>query len=372
LRVRDITDSTIAATIGQASGQESIFIASQQQVAFGISIPADSSSNDIYFTLAAASSLKWAAVGLGSSEMKGALFLIIYSSASGANVTLSTRTVSGNVEPIYDSGLHVEALAGTGTANGTMTFSGRCANCRSWSGGGSIDVSSEAQDCIFALAPDGPMNSDDYEASLNYHTIYGSFSMNLKQAASSVASPPLLGMTGTESSSGSTLLSDKSTQNWITIIHAAIMVGCFIGLLPFGVIFLRVMDKVRWHAFNQSLALVGIIIGAGFGIYDSMRYNRVGLAESCNDLECLLDIDIFVEQKLQHCPSGRGAAGGHSHGRPVSPGFHPSSHLQTDTPHHQACTYTCMAWPHSHHCWRCRCFPVSASHSCCSVLPPYV
>lgn len=266
--------------IGQVAAQESIFVAPQNQVAFGISIPNDSSSNDIYFTIAAASSLKWAGIGLGSVEMQGALFFIIYSSASGSNVTLSTRTVSGNVEPIHDPGFNVEALAGTGVANGTMTFSGRCTNCRSWSGGGAIDVSSDAQACIYGLASDGPMNSDDPEASLNYHTAYGSFNINLKQAASSVASPPALGTPGNVPNSGSTLLSDKTTQNYTAIIHAVIMVGCFLGLLPLGVIFLRVLNKVRWHAVNQSLALVGIVIGAGIGIYDSTRYNRVCMAKT--------------------------------------------------------------------------------------------
>ncbi len=212
--------------------------------------------------------------------MKGALFLIIYSSASGTNVTLSPRTASGEVEPVYDPSIHVQALVGTGITNGTMTFLGRCTNCRSWSNGGAIDMLSDAQDCIYGLAPEGPMTSDDPAAPLNYHTNYGSFTMNLKQATSSTASPPLLGMPGSMPSSGSALVSDKSTQNWTAIVHAVIMVGCFIGLLPLGVIFLRVMDKVRWHAVNQALAAVGIVIGAGVGIYDSVRYNRVCVAAS--------------------------------------------------------------------------------------------
>lgn len=225
--------------------------------------------------------------------MKGALYLIIYASASGTNVTLSARTASDHVEPAYDSRFDVEALAGTGLANGTMNFSGRCTNCRSWSGGGSIDVASDAQDCIFALAPGGPMNSDDHAAPLNYHTVYGSFSINLKQATSSVASAPLLRMLDTRSSSGSALLSSESTQNWVTVIHAVVMVGCFTGLLPLGVIFLRAMGLVRWHAINQSLALVGVVIGAGLGIYDSMRYNRVRLGILQEDTECCLMLTYF-------------------------------------------------------------------------------
>ncbi|KAH8909415.1 CBD9-like protein [Coniochaeta sp. PMI_546] len=286
----------LAVLIGQASTQGTIFVTPQQQVAFGISIPDDLPSNDIYFSIAASSNLKWAGVGLGSSEMKGALFLIIYSSASGTNVTLSTRTVSDNVEPIYDSGFHVEALAGTGIANGTMTFLGRCTNCRSWSGGGAIDVASDAQNCIYGLAPDGPMNSDDPAASLNYHTIYGSFSVNLKQAVSSLERPPLLGTPGAVPSSGSALLSNKSTQNWTAIVHAVIMVGCFIGLLPLGIILLRVVHKVRWHAVNQSLALVGIVVGAGVGIYDSTRYNRSKSFNTAHQVVGLLVTILMVVQ----------------------------------------------------------------------------
>ncbi|KAK4168211.1 hypothetical protein QBC43DRAFT_296882 [Cladorrhinum sp. PSN259] len=285
-----------AALIGRALAKESIFVSPQQQVAFGVSIPDDKSNSDIYFSLAAASSLKWAGVGLGSSEMKGALYLIIYSSASGTNVTLSARTASDHVEPVHDSRFNIEALEGTGLANGTMNFSGRCTNCRSWSGGGSIDVASDAQDCIFALAPGGPMKSDDPTAPLNYHTVYGSFSINLEQATSSVASPPLLRLPDSRSSTGSALLSSDSTQNWITIIHAVVMIVCFIGLLPLGVIFLRVMCRVRWHAVNQSLALVGIVIGAGLGIYDSMRYNRSKKFNTAHQIIGLLVTILMVVQ----------------------------------------------------------------------------
>lgn len=271
---------------GQASSQEeletsSIFVSpGDQQVAFGISIPRrdpDSSSDndDIYFSIAANSNLKWAGIGLGSSEMSGALYLIIYSSASGANVTLSPRAASGQDEPVYDPSIHIEAMAGTGiTADGIMTFSGRCTNCRSWSGN-AIDLSSDAQDCIYGLAPEGPMNSDDPAAPLNYHTRYGSFTIDLKQAvaaSSRDAEPPRLGF---GSSSGSTLTSEETTENWAGISHAIIMVFCFVGLLPLGIIFLRVMNKVRWHGINQTVAAVGIIIGTGVGIYDSLRYNRV-------------------------------------------------------------------------------------------------
>ncbi|RKU39849.1 hypothetical protein DL546_000831 [Coniochaeta pulveracea] len=290
--------AALGVTIGRALAQGSIFVEPQHRVAFGVSIPDNSSSNDIYFSLAAASNLKWAGVGLGSSEMKGALFLIIYSSASGAKVTLSARTVSDHVEPMYDSEIHIEPLSGTGIANGTMTFSGRCTNCRSWSGGGSIDVSSDDQDCIFAFAPGGPMNSDDFTAPLNYHTSYGSFSINLKQATSWVPSPPLLGLSETESSSGATLLSDESTQNWVTIIHAVIMVGCFIGMLPLGAIFLRVMNKIRWHAINQSFALVGIMIGTGLGIYTSLRYTRSKSFNTAHQVIGLLVAALMVVQFL--------------------------------------------------------------------------
>lgn len=293
---------------GQVSSQESsehgtpsIFVSpgdQQSRVAFGISIPGNEDRNDIYFSIAASTNLKWAGIGLGNDEMDGALYLIIYSSASGKNVTISARTASGHDEPVYDPTIQLKAMAGTGiTADAIMNFAGLCVNCRSWSAtknkkrdsdgdgdGGNedknkIDVTSEDQECIYGLASGGPMNSDDPAASINYHTRYGSFEINLKQAVSSgVAEPPNVVEAlelGSSASSGSKVSEDNTTQNWVAIWHAIIMIVCFIGLLPLGVIFLRVLDRVRWHGWNQTLAAVGIIVGAGVGIYDSLRYTRV-------------------------------------------------------------------------------------------------
>ena len=58
--------------------------------------------------------------------MAGANMFIIYSDASGMNVTLSPRLGRGNFQPNYDSQAQVSLLEGSGVSNGMMTANVRC------------------------------------------------------------------------------------------------------------------------------------------------------------------------------------------------------------------------------------------------------
>lgn len=63
---------------------------------------------------------------------------------------------------------------------------------------------------------------------------------------------------------------------------AAIMILAFGVLMPFGMVILRIMESVRWHAVNQSVAAILAIIGAGLGIYIGTMYNRVSGWQACS------------------------------------------------------------------------------------------
>jgi hypothetical protein len=58
--------------------------------------------------------------------MDGANILIIYTDASGSNITLSPRLGQGEFEPEFNSGAELSLLSGSGIANGVMTANVRC------------------------------------------------------------------------------------------------------------------------------------------------------------------------------------------------------------------------------------------------------
>jgi hypothetical protein len=251
---------------------QSTFVSPAQDLGFGITIP-DDSDTDIYFTIAAPAGISWAAIGLGSSGMRGALVLMVYLSQSENGVTFSPRLATGHNEPVAYPDLKVQSLNGTGVFDDIYFFSARCSNCRSWPGG-SIDVKSTSQPCIFATGPDGYLGSDDTLAPLRFHQRYGSFALDLVHATGPAAVPVISAATNT--SVGAPLLSSQDgKRDWTASFHAVIMIGTFVGLLPMGVLLLRVGGWVRWHAANQGLALVTLTVGLGLGIYISTLYNRV-------------------------------------------------------------------------------------------------
>ncbi|EHA55273.1 hypothetical protein MCOR27_001031 [Pyricularia oryzae] len=275
------------------SQKQSVFVSPDQELAFGITIPDDPASEDIYFTLAGQPALGWTAVGLGADSMAGnALVLMVYASSSNKNVTFSPRLTShGRSEPAPYPDLRFEILPGTGYYNGTLMFRARCFNCRRWPGG-SIDVNSAAQRCIWAAGPSYEVKSDDVAAPLKFHRSYGSFSVNLK-AAQGPGQAPTLNFQTAKKSEGAALTGEPRSgkRDWSALFHGIIMIFCFVGLLPFGLIVLRVGNWPRWHAVNQSIALAGIITGFGLGVHISFKYNR---SRNFNNPHQVIGILIFI------------------------------------------------------------------------------
>lgn len=84
--------------------------------------------------------------------------------------------------------------------------------------------------------------------------------------------------------------STYSDSNWPSIIHALLLCGAFVLLMPTGVIFLRVIPQsVRWHWVNQTLAAALAIIGGLGGLYLSTMFTKSHSYNSAHQL-----VGIFV------------------------------------------------------------------------------
>ncbi|KAJ9637352.1 hypothetical protein H2199_007639 [Coniosporium tulheliwenetii] len=95
----------------------------QDGVCFGLNIPentASSGNGDIFFQISAPTTYSWVALGQGSG-MSGSNIFVIYTSASGNNVTLSPRLGQGHRMPNYNSAAQVTLLEGSGVTDGVMT-----------------------------------------------------------------------------------------------------------------------------------------------------------------------------------------------------------------------------------------------------------
>lgn len=233
--------------------------------------------------------LSWAAVGMGGYKMPGSLMFMIYPSASGKNVTFSPRLATDHTEPEFYRSLDVETIVNaTGLMNETTyVYSAVCHNCRAWRGG-SLDVNSTTQQFIFATGPGGNTGSDSDQASVKLHYEHGAFTMDMRQATGP-AGPAVLNAATADDNEGSALVGDpvEGMNDWVAVIHAVLMIGCFVGLMPFGILILRLGGWVRWHGLNQGVAMVGVIVGLGLGIKAGTLYNRVSLLGNMNEKEYL-------------------------------------------------------------------------------------
>ncbi|KAL2292123.1 hypothetical protein FJTKL_10771 [Diaporthe vaccinii] len=270
-----------AALVTPSLAAQSTFIAPTQSVAFALSIPDDASNDDIYFSVAMARGLSWASIGMGGHKMPGSLMFMIYPSASGKNVTFSPRLATDHTEPEFYPSLDFETLSdanATGLMNETTyVYSAVCHNCRTWRGG-SIDVNSTSQQFIFATGPGGDVGSDSDQASVRLHYEHGAFTMDMRHATGPTG-PAVLNVATADDNEGSTLVGQpvEGMNDWVAVIHAVFMIGCFVGLMPLGILILRLGGWVRWHGLNQGVAMIGVIVGLGLGIKAGTLYNRVSL-----------------------------------------------------------------------------------------------
>ncbi|KOS20305.1 hypothetical protein ESCO_006133 [Escovopsis weberi] len=267
--------SVLAAASDNPPGQ-STFISPDGSLAFAFTVP-DNNNLDVYFSLRVAKKRSWGAIGLGSNEMSGALFLMLYQNEAGTNVTFSPRLAYGNYEPQFYPDLEVDVLDGTGIVDNDLVFHARCRkHCRSWPSGktskGYIDVSSPNSKAIYAIGPEERFKNDAKDAPLKMHEEYGSFTIDMKRTQGRPHLPVLTEDSENEGTTLSTRTSGRS--DWKAIVHGVFMIVAFIALLPGGAIMVRVEKLAKFHKFVQAAAVLLILAAFGLAIPMSFYYQR--------------------------------------------------------------------------------------------------
>lgn len=143
-----------------------------------------------------------------------------------------------------------------------------------------VDFENNSQDFIYAFGPtDRKLRSDEKAADLRRHSLFGHFTLDL--AASSVNTTAgldikELGEIGEWKMNEAQLKGDPTQDSeWASAMHAFMMCGTFIVIFPLGVVFLRLLDRVKWHGWMQGVGLGFLLGGLGLGIWAGTMYNHV-------------------------------------------------------------------------------------------------
>lgn len=260
-------------------GGQSTFVSPDGNVAFAIDI-GENVDTEVYWSLRVKKDLSWGAVGLGSPDMPGALYLIIYKHPDGSSVTFSPRTAYGHYEPKFYEDMKYDILESkSGIKGDYMYMTVRCMErCRSWPAkdttGGVLDVYNTNK-AIYAYGPKEGYHSKEQDAPLKYHKGYGVFEIDVGRTHGKSELPSINDST---TNVGSKLLSEdgfKPKPNWMSPVHGVFMVLSIVLLMPVGVVLLRSGGGVKWHALNQVIATVGVFAGFGIGVANSFYYQRV-------------------------------------------------------------------------------------------------
>lgn len=198
--------------------------------------------------------------------MQNALMFVVYASEDGNNVTLSPRLATGHSQPRYTDNIQVQVLGGSGIIDGNYVVNAKCSNCRTWSGG-SVDVTDNSVDMIWAIGSGGAIDSNDVQANIQQHRTYNSFNLDFAAATGEAGVPvPQAASNNTEIIGGPNAGQSFGGRGGATAFHAFVLVAAFLVVFPAGFLFLRVFEKVWLHWAVQSLALVMSAIGIGLGV----------------------------------------------------------------------------------------------------------
>ncbi|KAG5978317.1 hypothetical protein E4U55_006257 [Claviceps digitariae] len=260
---------------------QSTFISPDNNVAFAFTVPETEDfkyPEATFFSLRVPNKYSWGGVGLGSDDMKGALYLLIYQSDDGLNVTFSPRVAYDNSEPTYWPDMQYTIVQNnTGVFDDYMYFTAMCtAQCRSWNrkdtNGGWLDVSSPNQKAIYAIGPSEPLLSSSQSAPLKFHQEFGVFSIDMGRTRGAADAPVL----NKDSQNEGTELIGRATgkSDYIATLHGTFMIFFIIGMMNFGVVLLRACGWAKWHALNQCIATLGVLSGLALGVMTSLLYNR--------------------------------------------------------------------------------------------------
>ncbi|KAG6009059.1 hypothetical protein E4U21_003391 [Claviceps maximensis] len=260
---------------------QSTFISPDNNVAFAFTVPQIDDykyPEATFFSIRVPNKYSWGGVGLGSDDMKGALYFIIYQSDDGLNVTFSPRVAYDNSEPTYWPDMQYTVVENnTGVFQDYMYFTAMCtAQCRSWNrrdtNGGWLDVSSPSQKAIYAIGPSEPLMSSSQSAPLKFHQEFGVFSIDMGRTRGAADAPVLNKDSQNEGTEFIARQTGKS--DYKATLHGTFMIFSIIGMMNFGVVLLRACGWAKWHALNQCIATLGALSGLVLGVLTSLLYNR--------------------------------------------------------------------------------------------------
>jgi hypothetical protein len=290
--------------------------------------------------------IAWA-VGMGNDKMADTLMFILYADSTGKNITLSPRQTSGNVEPTYTKDIEVHVLAESGIFNGIIKANAMCKNCRSW-GKHSINQNDTAAKFIYSSGS-GSLKSNSLSAGLRQHSSHGSFTMDLTKAYGKAGVP-----TTTSDTSGTVQTSEKSDRDVAPALHAFAMILAFVGLMPLGVVILRILNSPKWHGFNQAISALVALIGMALGVYIGTLYNRVSLP----NFAVLHSTNNFEEQRLYISSSDIWDHHYCNDDCSVHAWIPTSQNLHADVGSYQTYPYSHMAGTPNNPVWYCKWLPV--------------
>ncbi|KAF2764718.1 CBD9-like protein [Teratosphaeria nubilosa] len=279
--MRSITIVAAALQLGSRAYAQIASSCPETDVCYSLNVPdatASSGSGDIYFQISAPTTYEYVALGQGT-QMDGANMFVMYTSASGTNVTLSPRLGTGHVQPQYDDSTGIYLLDGTGVNGSTMVANVRCMNCQSWDGG-SMDFTGSSTSWIYASKTGSALNSDDKSADIDMHDGHGDLTFDLTTARGGSSANPFVAAaaTTTNSSSGSSGVTSSSSGGGggggggaiMQLAHGALACIAWVAIFPIGGILMRVASftGLIWvHAALQIFGYAVYIAAAGLGIY---------------------------------------------------------------------------------------------------------
>ncbi|KAI4748400.1 CBD9-like protein [Aureobasidium sp. EXF-12298] len=287
-----------------ANGSSTYTYQHQGSQAFALALGLNTTSNDLYFNMSAPSTYSWFAFGIGS-QMKNSLMFIGYKSSNGTGVTLSPRLSTGHQQPQYTSSMEVQTLSSSLT-DGTLQLMAVCKNCTKWSLG-SMDTTSTTQPFIFALGPTGEtVSSDSTSQSIDQHSLYNGFSLDMTQASFSGSGTPNLNSgsgasssnSGSSSSSSSGATTSGGGDTLYRRVHGIFMAIAFVILFPLGVLVLRLGHSVIGHGIVQATAYCFVIVGLGTGIYLSSQFSYTSGYNTSHQIIGLVLFALLTVQAL--------------------------------------------------------------------------
>jgi hypothetical protein len=232
--------------------------------------------------------------------MSGSNMFIMYQDGKG-NVTISPRAGTFHTPPSLDTtstAARLTLLAGSGVSSDgkTMTANVVCANCESWSGGGSLSLKSTESSWISAWKSGSSLATTNRNAALTQHDDTALFQLDLTKATLTSDSNPFSSSSDSSSSSGgssgsssggsSSGSSDSSgvvavagANNNILYGHGIIMALVMVVLYPLGSLLMPLLGKWLVHAGFQIFSFVLMWLGFGLGIKTAMDRKMVSLTQ---------------------------------------------------------------------------------------------